>query len=213
VEASAARAERPDGAPTEPTPLARADRRTTLLEAAAELVADGDVDAVSMESVAERAGVSRALVYKHFANRSDLLSALYERESAVLHAHLAGAVQGATSLSAMLRALIRGALSAQASRGATLAALASGGGRSPAHREVQRRRDRQTVRYFTRQAVHELGLEEADARAALGIVLGSIPVVLAQWRANPTPAQAARLEDAYVAVAMGGLTGMGRPAP
>ena len=136
------------------------------------MVADGDVDAVSMETVAERAGVSRALVYKHFANRSDLLSAVYEREAAALHAHLASAVQGATTLSDMLRALIKGALAAQASRGATLAALASGGGRTPKHREVQRRRDRQTVRYFARQAARELDLAEADAAVALSLVLG-----------------------------------------
>src|SRR4051794_40608531 len=164
-----------------------------------------------MESVAERAGVSRALVYKHFANRGDLLSALYEQESSGLHAQLASAVQGASSLADMLRALIRGALAAQASRGATLAALASGGGRTPKHRDIQRRRDRQTVRYFSRQAARELGLAEHDAAVALSLVLGSIPVVLSQWRADPTAAHAARLEDAYVRLAMGGLRGLASP--
>ncbi len=34
-----------------------------------------------MEAVAERAGVSRPLVYKHFANRGELLASLYQRES------------------------------------------------------------------------------------------------------------------------------------
>jgi len=70
----------------EPGRLARADRRDVLIDAAAELVAEGDIEAVSMEAVAERAGVSRPLVYKHFANRNELLAAVYQRESALLHA-------------------------------------------------------------------------------------------------------------------------------
>src|SRR5207248_991317 len=44
--------------------LARADRRGDLLEAAAQLIVERGVVAVSMESVAERVGVSRPLVYK-----------------------------------------------------------------------------------------------------------------------------------------------------
>src|SRR4051794_2132750 len=100
-----------------------------LLDAAAEMVAAGEIDQVSMETVAERAGVSRALVYKHFANRHDLLTALYERESAHLHARLATDVEQAGSLEEMIRALVDGALAAQARRGATFAALAASGGR------------------------------------------------------------------------------------
>ena len=43
--------------PVEPTRLARADRREALLDAALALVAEGDVDGVSIESVADQAGV------------------------------------------------------------------------------------------------------------------------------------------------------------
>jgi AcrR family transcriptional regulator len=78
-----------------------------LLDAAAELLVRGDPEDVSMESVAERAGVSRPLVYKHFANRQALLSALYERESAHIHKEVAAAVLAETSLADMLRALVR----------------------------------------------------------------------------------------------------------
>src|SRR6266702_5092354 len=114
-------------ATVEPVRLARADRRDLLLDAAAELVAAGDVEAVSMEAVAERAGVSRPLVYKHFANRDDLLAAVYQRESTLLHAELTADVSAAESLEETFRALIHGALRAQASRGATFAALRMAG--------------------------------------------------------------------------------------
>src|SRR5438105_7117081 len=100
----------------EPLRLPRADRRDGLLDAAAELVAAGDVEAVSMEAVAERAGVSRPLVYKHFANRNELLAAVYQRESALLHTELTADVSAAETLEETFRALIHGALRAQASR-------------------------------------------------------------------------------------------------
>jgi AcrR family transcriptional regulator len=200
----------PDAAGAEPVRLARADRRDVLLDAAAELVATGDIDMVSMEAVAERAGVSRPLVYKHFANRSDLLAALYKRESALLHAELTAEVSSADTVEDTFRALIHGALQAQASRGATFAALRAAGLRTRERREEQRTRDRTTMRYFASNAVQEFGLERAQAKAAVGILLGAIDAALAQWRVRPTREQAALLEDTYVAIVMGGLGELAR---
>ncbi len=194
-------------------------RRELLLDAAAEAVAAGDADSVSMEAVAQRSGVSRALVYKHFANRRALLHALYERESAHLHLSMSQAVGRASTLEDMLRdflgvsqaeadvlrALVTGALAAQAERGATFAALASQGGRPREQRDRQRRRDAQTLRHFTRQAASELELDEDVARAALGLALSSISVVLGQWRRQPSPERATLLADTWVAMTIGGL--------
>ena len=202
---SAREPEAADAAGVDSVRLARADRRGVLLDAAAELVAAGDVEAVSMEAVAERAGVSRPLVYKHFANRSDLLAAVYQRESALLHAELTTDVSAAETLEETFRALIHGALRAQASRGATFAALRVAGLRTRERREEQRQRDRTTLRYFAGQAVREFGLDRPQAKAAVAILLGAIDAALAQYRARPTRDHAALLEDTYVSLAMGGL--------
>jgi AcrR family transcriptional regulator len=186
-------------------------RRDLLLDAAAGMVAAGDLDAVSMEAVALRAGVSRALVYKHFANRQALLHALYERESTHLHRSMSEAVQRASTLEEMLRALVIGALSAQSERAATFAALASQGGRPREQRDRQRRRDAQTLRHFTRQAVAELGIDEDVARTALGLALSSISVVLGHWRRRPTSEHATVLADTWLAMTMGGLRSLAEP--
>jgi AcrR family transcriptional regulator len=185
-------------------------RREHLLDAAAELVAAGDADSVSMDTVALRAGVSRALVYKHFANRQALLHALYERESALVHHSMSVAVQQASTLEDKLRALVTGALAAQAERAATFAALASHRGRPHGQRDVQRRRDARTLRHFTDCAVAEIGLDETVAATALGLALSSIPVVLGQWRRRPTPEHAATLADMFVAMTLGGLRSLVR---
>jgi AcrR family transcriptional regulator len=201
----ASRRPRPSVVSADAARLARADRRDALLDAAAEMVAEGRTEGVSMEAVAGRAAVSRSLVYKHFANRRDLLGALFERESASLHAELASEVGAATTLADMFRALVRGALRAQGQRGATFAALAAGGVRGSSQRSVQRRRDGQTLRYFVQRARSEYGLTEDTARAGLAMALGTMPTVLAQWRTRPTQEHATQLEDAYVSMAVGGL--------
>jgi AcrR family transcriptional regulator len=169
------------------------------------MVARGDVEAVTMDSVAAAAGVSRPLVYKHFANRKELLSALFERESEHLHRLLSRAVLEADGLEQMLRALIEGALAAQDERAATFAALAAGGGRPSDVRSVQNRRNRATLRYFTRQAVNELGLDEEVAATGMRLVLGSITLTLDEYRRQRSTKNAARLADTYVALCMGGL--------
>jgi len=187
------------------SPTASTGRRDALLDVAAQLVGRGDVDAVTMESVAAAAGVSRPLVYKHFSNRKELLRALFERESELLHRRLSRAVLDADGLEQMLRALVEGALTAQDERGATVAALAAGGGRPSDTRDVQHRRDTATLRHFTRQAVTELGLAEDVATTGMRLVLGSISLVLDQYQRQRSGKHADRLADTYVALSMGGL--------
>jgi AcrR family transcriptional regulator len=55
-------------------------RRERLLDAAAQIVLDQGVAAVTMDGVAVRNGVNRAIAYRYFADREDLLAALLDRE-------------------------------------------------------------------------------------------------------------------------------------
>src|SRR5258708_36331148 len=131
-----------------PAPPASPTRRELLLDAAAQILAGGHADEVTMETVAARAGVSRALVYKHFAHRQELLGALYERESSLLHRQLSAAVQECDRLEDMLRALVEGALAAQATRSATFVGLAAEGARPAGPRARPPRRDGRALRHL-----------------------------------------------------------------
>ncbi|WP_298329286.1 TetR/AcrR family transcriptional regulator [Haloactinopolyspora sp.] len=51
--------------------------RTALLEATRKLIENEGFDALTMATVAERAGVSRRAAYLHFSSRDELLVALY----------------------------------------------------------------------------------------------------------------------------------------
>ncbi|MFE3291300.1 TetR/AcrR family transcriptional regulator [Rhodococcus sp. NPDC059234] len=54
------------------------ERRRLLLDAGARLFAERTYDEVLMEDVAAAAGVSRALLYRHFATKRDLFAGVYQ---------------------------------------------------------------------------------------------------------------------------------------
>jgi len=56
--------------------LPKAERRAQLLEVARAIVRDEGTDALTLASLAERAGVTRPIAYEHFETRSGLLVAL-----------------------------------------------------------------------------------------------------------------------------------------
>lgn len=57
----------------------RGGTRSDLLEAAAGLLEERGIEAVTLRAVGERAGVSRQAPYKHFADKGELLSILAAR--------------------------------------------------------------------------------------------------------------------------------------
>ncbi|WP_395295334.1 TetR/AcrR family transcriptional regulator [Kitasatospora hibisci] len=59
--------------------LSPADRRAQLLSVGAQLFAARPYEEVLMEDVADRAGVSRALLYRHFPSKHDLFAAVYRQ--------------------------------------------------------------------------------------------------------------------------------------
>lgn len=64
--------------------LTPAARRDQLLDVGASLFASKDYDEVLMEEVASRAGISRALLYRHFSSKRDLFAAVHQRAAAQL---------------------------------------------------------------------------------------------------------------------------------
>ncbi|MFE0019778.1 TetR/AcrR family transcriptional regulator [Amycolatopsis sp. NPDC059021] len=64
------------------TPRRRLDpaqRRAQLLDVAARAFAAQPYDAVQMEQIAGHAGISRALLYRHFPTKRDLFAAVYQQ--------------------------------------------------------------------------------------------------------------------------------------
>jgi AcrR family transcriptional regulator len=72
-------------APVTTRDRAKADRRATLLDAAARLFAERGFDRVSLEDLGAAAGVSGPAVYRHFPGKQAVLAALLVGVSENLH--------------------------------------------------------------------------------------------------------------------------------
>lgn len=161
-----------------------------------------------MDSVADRAGVSRPLVYKHFANRTGMLVDLYRREAALMHAELTAAVRAEETIEGTFRALVRSALEASSRRRELFTALRSAGAWNRELRHEHRARDRQTIQFFADLACRQLRIPAAEAESATMMLLTAMESVLGQWQARRTPANAVLLEETYLDVVIGGLERM-----
>lgn len=66
--------------------------RAALVKAAAELIAEAGLDGLTLRAVAERIGVSRSAMYRHFSNKEQLLAMVvidgFERLVAATEPHL-----------------------------------------------------------------------------------------------------------------------------
>lgn len=84
-------------APSEPAPrvrLAAAQRRSQLLDVAGALFAEHGYHGLSMESIADAAGVSKPVLYQHFPSKRDLYLALVTAAAEVLEARVTAALAG-----------------------------------------------------------------------------------------------------------------------
>lgn len=185
--------------------LSADERRQHLLDVTMAMVVDDGPTAVSMGAVADAAGVTRALVYKHFENKDALLVELYRREAAALDTAIRERVAEADDgFEPKLRAFIGASLDAVGAEGQIFTLLRGARDDGTARRD-QRRWDRRTVGYFVDLAVRDLGVPEEEARSAIGVLFTGIQALLFQLRRSPGDDRRRFLEDTYVAVTLGAL--------
>ena len=85
-----------DLAPDNPARLNRSQRRAQLLDAARHAFAARGFHAASMDDIAERAGVSKPVLYQHFPGKVELYLALLDAETAALVDMLKTALRSTT---------------------------------------------------------------------------------------------------------------------
>lgn len=114
--------------------LQKSDRREQLLDVAADFLAEAGASNLTMEGLAERAGVSKALPYSHFDNADAVLVSLYEREVARMGEGIVRALADLgpdATPEAKLRAAFHAYFDVIEERGAVLAMLLGPGSRVP----------------------------------------------------------------------------------
>ena len=87
--------------------LPRGERREQLLEAASEIYVDRGYHAAGMDEIAERAGVSKPVLYQHFTSKLDLYLAVLQQHGDILVAGVRQALRTTTDNRQRLRAAIQ----------------------------------------------------------------------------------------------------------
>ena len=82
-------------------------RRERLLDAAAQIVLAHGAAAVTMEAVALRNGINRAMAYRYFADRDDLLGQRLHREYGRQTEHIAAQTDAVADLEGAMRYALR----------------------------------------------------------------------------------------------------------
>jgi AcrR family transcriptional regulator len=191
--------------------LSHADRRRQLLDAAASLIIERSLDAVTMEGVAARAGVSKALPYRFFTNRDDLLIALYDREADILTRRMREATKSVDRFEDRVRAITETWLEGLSERGLVLGMLVLA---SPLAGPIEERRQRMVVglaREWGGAVAREFGIEEHRAQRMMTVVILGSQALIPFWRQQPDQRKA--LIDDFVGYVVAGIGSLsdGRP--
>jgi AcrR family transcriptional regulator len=168
------------------------DRRRQLLDAAAQILVERGAAAMSMESLAAEAGVSKALPYKHFENSESVLAELYRRETMALGRAVWVALRDAEPGHDLIRVGIRAYFDEVTRRGPVLAALSRPGSAIASVADPGQAAVIFEVEVFNR--FH--GLDRDRAKAIAGMVQGAVVGATGTWLAGHSTR--AELEDDLV---------------
>ena len=188
--------------------LTAAERRTALLDVALDILVHAGEAAITVGTVAAKADVTRALVYKHFENRDDLIIELHRREAERLDGEIIDRVSRAPSgFEPKFRAMVLGLLDSVDRWGTIFNPLRHTAAGAVGRRE-QRTRDRRAVAYFARLATHDFELGEADASRAVRVLLGGLDPLMSMVRPDATAEEKVALADLYVGMTVDALRGL-----
>lgn len=188
-----------------PVRLSARDRREQYLDVAAEIAIRSGVALVTMEGVAVGAGVNKALLYRQFDNRGELLLALFDRETAKLDARVRAAVDDAEGFEAKIRAWAGQWFDNVAEHGALLGRLMEARTVAPEVAARHKERLRAVERLYGDWYAEQLDVEVEVGRDAAAMLFAGLSGIIDRWVAAPNTRTRRRLERTYVDLVLGGL--------
>lgn len=147
-------------------------RRDLILDVTAALIAREGVSSVSMERVGRETGVSKALIYVHFPNRTALLQDLLVREQRRLLALQAAAIRSADNLEDLIRLTTSAYLRHVEDDGLYIQRLMNEPTVAVAFRELDRKDRQQAVEYIAKALGASLNAPSQIAALATELSMG-----------------------------------------
>jgi AcrR family transcriptional regulator len=190
--------------PPDPAPsrrLSRAQRRAQLLDTAAEVLLERGVAGVTMEGVAARAGVSKALPYTHFDNATDLVRALRDRELDDMRNRIHAGSDAAEGYEAKLAGAVHAYFDVIKERGTVLVAALRGLPMDDAEAS-----ERENPGFYAALFEQEAQLSPELAQVASSIFVAAGPGAAQSWARGTT--RRATAEAALVRVIVAGVAAL-----
>ena len=183
--------------------LTAAQRKQQFLDVAAQIVVEQGADTVTMEAVAARAGVSKALSYRYFSNAGALLLELFEREVVELDRQIRAAVGKADSFEDKIRATFAGWGNEMSDKGRLLGRLWQVSVSAGPLLEARRRRDREVYEFWGGLIEKQYDVPTPVAQTAAAILVQGTAGLLASLFSGR--GEQDELIDIYVYMALGAL--------
>jgi AcrR family transcriptional regulator len=158
-----------------PRRLPAGQRREHLLDVGAAIILDSGFESLTMESVAERAGVSKGLGYAYFENVEELALALYDREMDEFYRRIQAATAGCDSFDERMRRALRAHFDSIAERGVLFVILQTKLSGRKLKRTV-RQRLAPFIDFWSRQMEQEFAVDLATAEAIAGAMLSAADI-------------------------------------
>ncbi len=148
-------------------------RRESIVDAAVQLIIQTDHSGVTLEQVAEAAGISKPLIYKYFPRRDALLEAILAREFKALSGRGLDSMPDDLPVEQVIRGTVERALRYYHDHGPILRLLASEPALAQKTRAGNRTSRSETTRYFVKALREHYGVPEDVAQVAVTMVVNA----------------------------------------
>jgi AcrR family transcriptional regulator len=197
--------------PTRQKRMPRQEREQRMLDAAEEVFSAHSFVAAPMEEIAQRSGITKAMLYQYFGSKEGLYEATIERGRTRLFDDIVASLEGVTVGPAQLEAFVRGYFAyVEENRGTWWLLYGETG--SAAVNEM-RSRNSELIEGLLREAVDDgSGTVEPRVLTVLARTLvGAGEEVGRWWAAHPEIPREQVVED-FLAIAAGAIAGVVRAA-
>jgi AcrR family transcriptional regulator len=190
------------------TRLPRQARRRQLLEAALEVFAARGYHAAAMDEIAERAGVSKPVLYQHFPGKQELYLALLDESVEALIETVRAALRSTNDNRQRVAATFRAYFEFVASRSGTFRLVfESDFANEPAVRERLDRADRKCAEMVSEVIKADAGLADLEAHLLSIALVGMAQVSARHWLSSPGTISRDAAEQLVGRLAWRGISG------
>ena len=159
--------------------LSAQERRAQIMDSAAKLILQRGLSHCTLEEVATTAGISKALIYRHFSGRDELLVELLEREYSVLRGRGLGSFSPDVPFEHVVRVATLKTFEYLHERGAIFRELASDRATQQLLQPHDREERMASTRFFVEKSMRTYGLP-AEVAQIIAVITINAPLSAAR---------------------------------